>query len=132
MVADVTNLVFAGSNRMAAKSGDTAPAQTEVKANVSDSRAAAARTQPEEQDLAVKELDLNQIDLEELAASLNDVVQNIRRELKFSIDDDTGRTVIKVLNADTQEVVRQIPREEILQLVKNIQERTGTLLDAKA
>jgi flagellar protein FlaG len=48
---------------------------------------------------------------------LNELVQAIRRELEFSVDEQSGRTVITVVDAETREVIRQIPPEEVLTLV---------------
>ncbi len=54
--------------------------------------------------------------LDSAVARLNDYVQVVRRELQFSVHDDSGRTVVKVLDRDTGEVVRQIPSEEMLEV----------------
>lgn len=48
--------------------------------------------------------------------------------LQFSIDHDTGKTVIKVTDVNTNEVIRQIPAEEILRLAKEIDRMQGLLL----
>ncbi|WP_083917630.1 flagellar protein FlaG [Uliginosibacterium gangwonense] len=40
------------------------------------------------------------------------------RNLQFSIDEDTGKTVVKVVDPTTKEVIRQIPSEEILAIAK--------------
>ncbi|WJW74583.1 flagellar protein FlaG [Thiohalobacter sp. IOR34] len=49
---------------------------------------------------------------------LNDYAQQMNRELRFSIDEDSGRTVIRVIDPDSEEVIRQIPPEEILSLAR--------------
>jgi len=43
---------------------------------------------------------------------LNGMMQSIRRELHFSVDRESGRTIIKVIDAETDEVIRQIPPDE--------------------
>lgn len=53
-----------------------------------------------------------------------DYVQNINRELEFSLDDDSGRTVLKVLDSESQELVRQIPSDEMLVLARKIRQLT--------
>ncbi|MCW8982873.1 MAG: flagellar protein FlaG [Gammaproteobacteria bacterium] len=53
---------------------------------------------------------------------MNEFVQNIQRDLKFSVDDDSGKTVVKVFNTHTKELVRQIPSEEALLLAERIKE----------
>jgi flagellar protein FlaG len=40
---------------------------------------------------------------------LNEFVQNVQRNLEFKVDDATGCTVVTVRDAQTDEVVRQIP-----------------------
>lgn len=52
--------------------------------------------------------------------------------LQFSIDEESGETVVKVVDADTDEVIRQIPSEEMLALARNLQRMEGFLFDGKA
>ena len=65
---------------------------------------------------------LNDQRLGEVAKDLNDHVQFVNRELQFSVDDDSGRMVIKVLDSTTQEVIRQIPGEEALKFARMLNE----------
>lgn len=69
--------------------------------------------------------------LKELVSNLNEMVQSVHRELKFSVDEDTGRTVIRVINSDTEEVIRQIPPDEILAIARNFTGSEGLLLNTK-
>lgn len=57
-------------------------------------------------------------ELTQAVSDINSYVQTVRRELQFSIDDTLGRTIITVLDGETQEVVRQIPAEEVLALAR--------------
>ncbi len=43
-----------------------------------------------------------------------------RNELQFSLDQQTRRPIIKIVNRSTHEVVRQIPNEEVLALAKDV------------
>jgi flagellar protein FlaG len=63
---------------------------------------------------------------------LNDLVQTIRRELKFTVDEQSGRTVIKVIDTETDEVIRQIPPEEVLSLISHFRDLEGGLLQVQA
>ena len=63
---------------------------------------------------------------------LNDFVQTVRRELQFSVDEDTGRSIVTVLNKETDEVVRQIPSEEALAISSFLKSHAGLLIDTKA
>jgi flagellar protein FlaG len=65
--------------------------------------------------------------LEAAVSKLNDYVQSIRRTLSFSIEESTGRTVISVYDAETEELIRQIPPEETLKLAELIDERSASL-----
>lgn len=47
-------------------------------------------------------------------------VQN--RDLAFSIDEDTARSVVTVIDGQSGDVIRQIPSEEVLALAARIQE----------
>ncbi len=60
--------------------------------------------------------------MEDVVRDLNDYVQSIGREIQFSLDDTTGRTIIRVVDAATDETIRQIPSEEIMDFLKNMQE----------
>ena len=52
--------------------------------------------------------------------------------LSFSMDEDTGTTVINIIDNKTDEVIKQIPPDEILTLKKRMTEIQGLLLDRKA
>ncbi len=69
--------------------------------------------------------------LEHSVSQLNELVQSVQRDLHFSIDEFSGDTVIKVLDTNTAEVIRQIPSEEVLALTKNIESLKGVLFSAE-
>lgn len=52
--------------------------------------------------------------LGEAVREINESLQAVQRELQFSVDEDSGQTVIKVTDLATKEVIRQIPNEEAL------------------
>lgn len=54
--------------------------------------------------------------LDSAVRNLNEYVRIVQRELQFSIDEASGQMVIKVFDKESQEVIRQIPREEALRL----------------
>jgi len=75
-------------------------------------------------------------EVQEVVQQINKHVQQINRDLLFSVDDSSGRTVIRVVNSETEEVVRQIPSEEVLRILHNLQEQmddsTGLIFDTSA
>lgn len=52
-------------------------------------------------------------------------------DLHFSIHEATGRTLVRVINSDTGEMVREIPPEQILNLAAKLNEMMGILYDQK-
>lgn len=71
-------------------------------------------------------------DLEDAIQATNDFLKPINNSIKFTLDDDTGRTVVKVVDQITQEIVRQIPSEEMLVIAKAIDKMKGLLVQQKA
>jgi len=71
-------------------------------------------------------------ELSELAEELSELVQVVRRELDFSVDEDSGRTVIRVVDSETGKPVRQIPSEEVLTLVARFRECQAGLVEEQA
>ncbi len=69
--------------------------------------------------------------VEENVNRLNDIVQSIQRDLQFSVDDASGKTVVTVLDTQTKEVIRQIPTEQVLALSENIESLKGILFSAE-
>ena len=70
--------------------------------------------------------------LDDVVNDLNDLVRDLHRELQFSVDQDSGSTVIKVVDRETDEVVRQIPSEELMVLRKRLQEAAGVIFNDSA
>lgn len=71
-------------------------------------------------------------DLEQAVKEVNDFVKPINNSLSFKLDQDTGQTVIKVIDATSQEVIRQIPSEEMLAIAKALDTMKGLLVRQKA
>lgn len=61
-------------------------------------------------------------------SKLNDYVQNIQRTLSFRVEEDTGITVVKVFDSETDELIRQIPTEETIKFAASIEAHSGNLL----
>ncbi len=70
--------------------------------------------------------------LEQAAENLNQHVQNLQRDLHFSINDDTGETVIRVVDSESQKTIRTIPSEEFLDMSQQLNQTVGMLLNAQA
>lgn len=55
-------------------------------------------------------------------ATMNDYVQSIQRDLHFTVDEESDKTVIKVMDGDSGELIRQIPEEVFLELARKLNE----------
>ncbi len=71
---------------------------------------------------------VTQQELQKAVDRLKNHVQNLDREFQFNEDKETGDIVVKVVNPENNQVVRQIPSEELLGLVKRLEENKGSLL----
>ena len=65
--------------------------------------------------------------LEEMVDDLNGFAQAVQRQLQFSIDDENGKIYVKVVDAETQAVIREIPSEEIRNMQKQLKEVSDAL-----
>lgn len=52
-----------------------------------------------------------------------------RQRLDIAVDRETGSMVVKITDTGSGEVVKQIPSEEALRLMRNIESLTGILVD---
>lgn len=59
------------------------------------------------------------------AAQGNSLLQSVRRNLQFQVDDSTKELVVKIVDSESGKTVRQIPSEEMLDFVKRMQELDG-------
>ncbi len=117
---DTVNIVpkFSGTNSLAtAATGASKPP-----AGAAENIAARTATPPESG--AVASVDTEQ--LTQALGSLSGYVQNLQRNLEFSIDEDSGRTVVRIVDPQTQEVIRQIPDGHALAMAKRAEGQAGS------
>ncbi|TWX54134.1 flagellar protein FlaG [Colwellia hornerae] len=69
--------------------------------------------------------------LEKVAQQLQDFVGEMNRGLEFTVDKDSGRDVIKVIDKNSGDLVKQYPSEEVLSLVAKLSDMVGGFVDAK-
>lgn len=72
----------------------------------------------------------------ELQAAVDTVrkfVSSVQRELQFTVDEDSGRTIITVIDSESGKIVRQIPPEEVLQIAETVASGGNiNLIDSRA
>ncbi|PHV32016.1 flagellar protein FlaG [Janthinobacterium sp. NFX145] len=70
--------------------------------------------------------------LDKAVSELNQSSQMKTQGLEFSIDEDSQRTVVKIIDQETKEVLRQIPTREALELSKTFDSAKGSLISQSA
>ena len=98
------------------------PALPQVSSPATPARAAAAAAPaktPEKAQEALKE-------------ALADSIGQSPTNLRFSVDKSTGKTIVSVVDAETMEVVRQIPAEEVMKMARALDRMQGLLFNGKA
>ena len=70
--------------------------------------------------------------LNQAIKATKDFVGPINSSLDFSVDEDTGSVVVKVIDKETKEVIRQFPSEEMLSIAKALDSIKGLLVKQKA
>ena len=63
---------------------------------------------------AAEATEVSRQEVVEAVSNIADLLQNISRDLQFRVDDVTGGTVVTVTDSATEQVIRQIPSEEVL------------------
>lgn len=61
-------------------------------------------------------------ELKETVSQLNQYVQSLHRSLEFQVDNESGQTVVKVVDKETDKVIRQIPDELAMRLAEKLQQ----------
>jgi len=69
---------------------------------------------------------------EKIAETMNKAISELSIRITFSVDKASGRRIIKVVNSETKEVIRQIPPDEMLKLVAQVHKMMGLLLNERA
>ncbi len=70
--------------------------------------------------------------IKNVAATLNRLAQTASAGVSFHVDESTGKTVIKIMDTETGDVIRQIPGEEALALSRAIDAQQGIMLKTQS
>lgn len=67
-------------------------------------------------------VDVSDAQIETAVSQLSEFVQSSNRQLNFSVDKGSNKQVVKVTDAVSGEIIRQIPSEEVLKLSERLQD----------
>ncbi|MCG8633724.1 MAG: flagellar protein FlaG [Desulfobacterales bacterium] len=87
------------------------------------------KTEPTEKGSPPK---LSREETEELVEALEDLATTIQTKLNFSINETTNDIVVKIIDKDTDTIIRQFPSEELLELQEKMIDLAGFLFNTDA
>jgi flagellar protein FlaG len=67
--------------------------------------------------------------LEKAVEKSNDTARQMNSQIRFQVDDKTGQVIVKIINKDTKEVIRQIPSEEMVKLASRAEDLRGLIFN---
>ena len=71
-------------------------------------------------------------EVENTVVALNDVFEQANVSVRYRVDEDTDDLVITLVNRDTEEVLRQVPPDQILKMRQRLEEVMGLIFDSTA
>ncbi len=66
--------------------------------------------------------------VEQAVQQIQSYLNDNQRQLQFQVDSSSGRTIVRVVNPETSELIRQIPSEEVLVLARAIGNQGGRII----
>lgn len=81
---------------------------------------------------ASKPVAVSDAELKRSLEAINKFLQPTNGAIEFSVDEDSNRTIVKIVDTKTQTVLRQIPSKEALEIAKDLDKLQGLLVRDKA
>ena len=70
-------------------------------------------------------------EIREVVDSLNNVMSLLQRGVSFQVDDSTQRTIVKIIDNETDETIKQFPTEDLVRLIERMQEMQSIIFDSE-
>lgn len=70
--------------------------------------------------------------IKKAAEQINNLIQQFDHNLQFTVDEETGINVVRVIDTQSKEVIRQMPTPEMLAIAKALDKLQGLLIKEKA
>lgn len=67
--------------------------------------------------------------VKEKVSQLNEQMQSLNRSLTFTVDEDSGDSIVTVRDSETEEVIRQFPSDELLKARHAVDNVKGMLIE---
>ncbi|MFA0412856.1 flagellar protein FlaG [Vibrio renipiscarius] len=77
---------------------------------------------------------LSEQEREKVVEQMNEFIATVNTGLSFRVDEESGRDVVTIYEESTGDIIRQIPDEEMLEVLRRLREQTaryssGLLID---
>ena len=69
------------------------------------------------------------VELQNTVSQMNTISQVMNHRLTYRLDQETNDVIVKVLDADTDEVIKELPAVELQKLHKSIKDAVGLLIN---
>lgn len=70
-------------------------------------------------------------EIDQMVAQLQTTAAVINRKLRFSVNNDIGGVIVKVVDANTDKVIKELPPESLQRIQSRLSEAIGLLLDER-
>lgn len=127
-----------GARTQEAKAGNASPLlqpQQQEEENTALSMREANAKEETERGMPVGEEEAREAEkmrAQQAADDISDLLASMPKSLNLSVDEDLGRIVVKVMDPETKEVIKQIPSEEALELAKSLSKMRGMFVETRA
>lgn len=101
--------------------------QTEQTTSAQANKVSTQESDTSSQDKNDKEKQMQMEAIESATAKLKEA----NKSFEFAVHEDTKRIMVKVIDKDTDEIIREIPSEKVLDMVAKMWELNGLLVDEK-
>jgi len=104
-----------------------------IDSSISQSRIAGVKSQTEytssENANPERDIKLTKENIDNVVDTLNSAAKSVDRRVNFSFNEKTNRVIIKFINGDTNEVIREIPPKEMIKLLERMNDFIGMFVD---
>ncbi len=69
--------------------------------------------------------------MEKVLRDANDMMQGSATHFEFKIHEKSGEVIVKLIEDETNQVIREIPSEKLVEIITNLQELVGLCVDQK-
>ena len=91
-----------------------------------------ANGQRVDQSAEAKQVIVNQDDLKRSVDTINKYLKSYNNSIQFSIDKDSGQVVVKLVDTETQAILKQTPTKEALAMAQALEKAQGLFIHTKA